>query len=758
MSGTPSIASRLLERLALNADTARALRVALAFGGSLALFHALHRPADAMLVAFTAQSIALQDLRGAYAMRVAILAVMSLVAAGAVMLGVVVGGNVILAVLAMGLVATMSGVWRHLSADYGPPMAVSAALLFLLGTSPAITVHNPWHLGGMVLLGGLCTGVLHAVFWMFHPQYPLRHAVSETWIAASDLIAKIRVADGADPDADPALAGHTTAALDAIAAGESSLRAALDRTFLILGAAEDGRQRELVLHLEEMRREVVHFSMRVLAFHTALESLRDQLGFEKNLPVIDSVIKSLGDAARSNAVTLITYRPDNFAATEVRLRRCGRLIEVLDAQLAEAAHDTASMQVRAALARIADCLPRIIRKLEETIGHGSVRSMFPTMLPELGTRSLQSLSAWINPDLHLDPVLIRYSARMAAVTMFAVALYQGFHIPRGYWIVFTIIVVLQPDYGSTRDRAGQRIGGTLAGVILGSGLLWFHMPLAVIDLLASVASFFFAYFVKRRYGIGIVFVTLLVVLVSETMQKIGIEFAEWRLLCTLLGGGMALVAALWFWPVWEGEKFSALLAAALRANTVFLDAMAPLFGLDSAAAAAKINPLMARRRAENANRFASESLKRMTAEPSGWGTAAPTHETVNLAAGLATGCQRITRAFNAVAVHAGERVTLRENSNIPGLMREIEAAIKALAMCVESARSKESLAALSDTLEKLDARLALVQVVPSRDNPAALSQTGLIWTQLAKSIAEIRAMALALGAPEPLPAESVAQS
>lgn len=756
MSGTPSIASRLLERLAFNADTTRALRVALAFGGSLALFHALHRPADAMLVAFTAQSIALQDLRGAYAMRVAILTVMALVAAGAVMLGVAVSGNAILAVLAMGLVATMSGVWRHLSADYGPPMAVSAALLFLLGTSPTITVHNPWHLGGMVLLGGLCTGVLHAVFWMFHPQYPLRHAVAETWIAASDLIAKIRVADGADPDAEPALAGHTAAALDAIAAGESNLRAALDRTFLILGAAEDGRQRDLVLHLEEMRREVVHFSMRVLAFHTALESLRDQPGFERNLPVIDSVLKSLGDAARSTAVTLITYRADNFAATEVRLHRCGRLIEVLDAQLATAAHDTASMQVRAALARVADCLPRIIRKLEETIGHGSVRSMFPTMLPELGTRSLQSLSAWINPDLHLDPVLIRYSARMAAVTMFAVALYQGFHIPRGYWIVFTIIVVLQPDYGSTRERAGQRIGGTLAGVVLGSALLWFHMPLVVIDLLASVASFFFAYFVKRRYGVGIFFVTLLVVLVSETMQKIGIEFAEWRLLCTLLGGGMALVAALWFWPVWEGEKFTALLASALRANTVFLDAMAPLFGLDSAVAAT-INPLMARRRAENANRFAAESLKRMTAEPSGWGTTAPTHETVNLAAGLATGCQRITRAFNAVAVHAGEHVTLRENSKIPGLTREIEAAIEALAVCVESGRSGESLAALSAALEKIDARLALVQVAPSRENPAALSQAGLIWTQFAKSIAEIRAMALMLGAPESLPAESATQ-
>jgi uncharacterized membrane protein YccC len=112
----------------------------------------------------------------------------------------------------------------------------------------------------------------------------------------------------------------------------------------------------------------------------------------------------------------------------------------------------------------------------ETVDHGAVHSGFPLHLPELSGVSLRSLSAWINPAPEVDSVLIRYSLRMAVVTMLAVAAYKYFGIPRGYWIAFTTIVVLQPDYGSTRARAGQRSLGTVAGSLLASALLWIKLP------------------------------------------------------------------------------------------------------------------------------------------------------------------------------------------------------------------------------------------------------------------------------------------
>ena len=53
------------------------------------------------------------------------------------------------------------------------------------------------------------------------------------------------------------------------------------------------------------------------------------------------------------------------------------------------------------------------------------------------------------------------------------------HDKDGYWLPFTMVVVLQPDYGSTRQRAAQRVLGTLAGSLAASVLLWVKPPLPV---------------------------------------------------------------------------------------------------------------------------------------------------------------------------------------------------------------------------------------------------------------------------------------
>ena len=88
--------------------------------------------------------------------------------------------------------------------------------------------------------------------------------------------------------------------------------------------------------------------------------------------------------------------------------------------------------------------------LADTVDQGSTRAHFPLRLTELSGRSLRSLGAWLNPAPQLDSVLVRYSMRVAVVAMIAVALYKWFDVPRGYWIAFTVLVVLQPDYGSKR--------------------------------------------------------------------------------------------------------------------------------------------------------------------------------------------------------------------------------------------------------------------------------------------------------------------
>jgi uncharacterized membrane protein YccC len=717
--------NRLIEYLALRPDLGRALRASVAFVVPLVACHALGRSADAVFIAVAAQTIALPDLRGAYGMRLAILASKTVVVAASALLGVCAGGNIVFATLAMGALALLSGWWRHLSADYGSPLGVASALLFLLGLAQPGAWSDGLHLAGLIAVGGAGAALLHVIFWPFRPQHPLRYAVAESWVAASDLVAKMR----------PGMAEAYDPRNDAVAEAERELRATLDRTFVILGAAERRHPTALLTHLEEMRREVVHYSMRLIAFHSSLEPLVNRSDFARNVPALDSVLKALSDAARSVAIALLSHRPDNFAATEVRLRRGRDLLRVLDEQLATTASDVGVGQVRATLVRITEALPRIRQALSTTIDLGSARFSFPARLPELSARSIQSLAAWINPAPQVDPVLVRYALRMAVLTMFAVALYKGLAIPHGYWIAFTIVVVLQPDYGSTRQRAVERIGGTLAGSLLGSALLWIQMPLFLLDGCAAAMAFGFAYFLKRRYDFAVFFVTLMLVLVTETATTVHLDFTITRMLSNFAGGTVALISALLFWPVWEGEKFTALLAAAVRANRTYLESISAFL----VEAEPQIDDLlMTKRRAENADRYASASLQRMLAEP------ATRTENAERAAALTTYNQRITRAGTTIAVELQDAAPMK-SAAMSTAARELGSALEPMAQTIEDGTRTMTVDGLGTLLNRLESSFATAPL-PGAKVAGTLSSGDLVWTHLAKCLVEMRAMLLVLNA------------
>jgi len=118
-------------------------------------------------------------------------------------------------------------------------------------------------------------------------------------------------------------------------------------------------------------------------------------------------------------------------------------------------------------------------------------------------------------------------------------------------MAFTIVVVLQSDYGSTRRRVGSASGAASRGGALGSALLWIKMPLLLFDVCAAFLSFCFAYFQKRRYGVAVFFVTLMLVVVTGASGRLHLDFVVTRMLSNVAGGAVALLSALVFWPVWE---------------------------------------------------------------------------------------------------------------------------------------------------------------------------------------------------------------
>ncbi len=220
--------------------------------------------------------------------------------------------------------------------------------------------------------------------------------------------------------------------------------------------------------------------------------------------------------------------------------------------------------------------------------------------------------------------------------------------PHGYWLPFTILIVLQPDFGSTREKAAQRVLGTIVGGLIASSLLWLHPPHAVVLIAIGITIWFFAYFQKRNYALAVVFITLMVVLLTESRHPATLAFTMERMGSTLGGGLLALGAALIFWPVWERDRFPAIMAKALEANLAYLK-----LTLNYLHHGSKYDDalMIAGQAAESANSHAFSSLRRMIGDPKN------RQAGLQQAAALANSNQRITQALSVIVLHLNDQET-----------------------------------------------------------------------------------------------------
>ena len=180
---------RLAENESLRPDLGRATRCTLALMAPLLVAIAGRLPVEAMFAAIAAQNVAMPDVRGAYGLRFSLLLAATDILAACAGLGGLLGPHLIAAVAGMAVVAILGGVWRYLSSDYGPAIAVSSTLMYAIGLAgsggPAAAKHRLI----AAFAGGLWGVALQLAFWPFRPQHPLRRAVSDSWLAVADLFA-----------------------------------------------------------------------------------------------------------------------------------------------------------------------------------------------------------------------------------------------------------------------------------------------------------------------------------------------------------------------------------------------------------------------------------------------------------------------------------------------------------------------------------------------------------------------------------------
>ena len=215
----------------------------------------------------------------------------------------------------------------------------------------------------------------------------------------------------------------------------------------------------------------------------------------------------------------------------------------------------------------------LIRNLTQS--HETLKSIHKNydtdLLPKL-EKDNRTYYERLKVQLNINHPRMHHALRLSISFLIGYAIYKYFHIVKGEWIVLTILFVLQPSYSETRKRLLQRTLGTLAGVIIGIFVIkLFSFSGQIVLMLTS--AYLFLFWMKRRYSIGIIFITLFVLCAFNIIANKGVDVMAPRLLDTIIGAFISFMVVRFLLPEWQYKKLPKLLSEVILKNTGYLKAI-----------------------------------------------------------------------------------------------------------------------------------------------------------------------------------------
>jgi YccS/YhfK family integral membrane protein len=187
--------------------------------------------------------------------------------------------------------------------------------------------------------------------------------------------------------------------------------------------------------------------------------------------------------------------------------------------------------------------------------------------------------AWGRVRLQLTPTSARFrhALRLGLAMLAGYGVLRWVHPEQGYWILLTVMLVCQPDFGATRTRVLQRVVGTVLGLVTGWALLKLFPATPAQLALTVVAGVLFFVARYRKYLAASAAVTVLVLLAFNQVGN-GFELIWPRLLDTLIGGALAVAATFLVLPDWRERELRLLFARTLEADAAYLQQILAQYG------------------------------------------------------------------------------------------------------------------------------------------------------------------------------------
>lgn len=165
--------------------------------------------------------------------------------------------------------------------------------------------------------------------------------------------------------------------------------------------------------------------------------------------------------------------------------------------------------------------------------------------------------------------IFRHSLRLAVTIMIGYTLGSLLPFQNPYWILLTIIVIMRPSYGLTKNRAKDRIIGTLIGGALAYGLVFIVQDVYAYGIMGVASLVIAISLIQKNSKASAIFVTLSVVFIYAILSDDILTVIQFRIIDTVVGAGLSYAAMLWLWPTWESVEIKESIKRSVEVNRDF---------------------------------------------------------------------------------------------------------------------------------------------------------------------------------------------
>lgn len=171
----------------------------------------------------------------------------------------------------------------------------------------------------------------------------------------------------------------------------------------------------------------------------------------------------------------------------------------------------------------------------------------------------------------------RHSLRITTTLLIGFIIGKILPFENVYWILLTIVVIMRPGYGLTKERTLNRFLGTIIGGVVAFAVLATGPGTTILGALTILFLILGLTFNPSNYKIGTTFITLHVIFIFAILNPTDNNIVLYRVLDTLVGATLAILANHFLWPYWESLNTNVNIKNSIEANRNYLKQISILY-------------------------------------------------------------------------------------------------------------------------------------------------------------------------------------